>query len=1115
MKNFIDMFRDCAIYIAEKNTLKICYASSLLKKYFPDAKEGICASEVLPSALLPSNPAGETRYIRYRFDDGSISSIESSSSDMQLDGKSMVAVRIFMGTDTLHLNKDTVVYDTLCKTFLAIYVLDTESKTLHSVMQSKEGENYICDFDSQIYSEVINDFAEKYIYPGDKERYLFELDLDNILKEISKSKMINYEYKRKIAGEYRQVSYDISGYDPDGKTIVIAVEDINEKYKERIENQKANMLLSAAVSNKYVFAAYVNLTRNSFERINLTNISQYTQGTDYSSFDESVTDMAKSVYPDDRDKYIKTFCRKNLLDRFSKGDNTVYLEYRTSSGKSYKWVSTTAVNLTDISDEDITEITLTQLIDSRKKNEIENAENHATMAALSRKYVGAYFANLSEETIRPLKIRGGYEDFVQSNMPTKSFSEVISEYARTYIEESYQDQVINILQAKNLLEYFIGGEEEIDLVYKYKDGSWMKMSVVKSDSFSTDMPYIVLGIRCIDEQMVENIDEMASQIAVSRTYSAALSVSADLTSFHCIHFDDKYFNIPKKGSYPLLDEAIKAVTDKTNYEKIARVIKKCAEDSTIISDDVEILSDKGFLHSFNILCTNITVFGEKNIIVLVKNTDAEKSRMRALSDALAFSTNANRAKNDFLKQAALKLSTPIKSINGLSSLALASLGDKNKVIDYLCKISSMANDLEKVLSESLDMSRLEGTDLAVNSTPFLLDDMFSQIMDIVGNKLKQKAQTLEITPRNIVHEYLQGDLYRYVQVLTTVILRASDFTEPGKKIKLIFEELQDFVVLDGYSKYRVVYDGSEDTIKNVFTAFDDEDLSMEIVRNVIEMIGGEIKITNDSLIVEFTTKLQDVELLSGVDFEGKYVLIVDHNKSECESLSVMLQALGIDSTYIFDPKDIASELYDFKQNGFEYAAVIIDSSLNEAQETIEFISDITNGSVGIVMLDSDESVNTSISNIYLLKKPVFNTMLKKVLLDITSEKENKNDTGISSVFENVKVLFAEDNPLNLSTADELFEIMGVHITPARDGEEALSIFNGGESFDIVFLDETMPKLSGYETAIMIREKDPEIPIIAVDNNIFTKPKSGDISNEHIAKPLNIMTLYSVLKKYVK
>ena len=1116
MNNFIDMFYDCAIYIADEKTLNICYVSSLFKNYFPDVSEGVCASDVLPSALLPSDPIGETRYLKYRFSDGSVNSLEANSAKVSLDGKNMLAVRIFVGRDKLHMSNDAVVLDTLCKTFLAIYVLDTQNKTLHCVMQSKEDENYICDFESQSYSKVINDFAENYIHPQDKARYLKELDINYILKALSKNDKITREYRRNIGGEFRQVSYDISGYDPDRTTVVIAVEDINEKHKKRLENQKVNMLLAAAVSNKYVFAAYINLTRNSFERITLANLAQYSGEKKYSSFDESVENMAQSVFPDDRDRYIKTFCRKNLLDRFSKGESTVYLEYRSNSEKGYRWVSTTAVNLTDISDEDITEITLTQVIDNRKRNEIKNAENHATMAALSRKYVGAYFVNLSEESIRPLKVRGGYEDFVQNNMPTKSFGEVILEYAKAYIADSYRNQVINTLDAKLLLKRFISGEDEIDLVYKYKDGSWMEMSIVKSDSFSTDMPYIVLGIRCIDEQMVENIDEMASQIAVSRTYSAALSVSADLSSFHCIHFDKKYFSIPKRGEFSILDEEIKHVTDKTNYEKIISIIKQCAFDSEIISDDVEIMSYRGHLHSFNMVCTNITVFGERNIIILVKNIDAEKSRMRALSDALAFSSNANMTKNEFLKSAADKLSEPIVSINGLSSLALASIGDDQKVTDYLCRISSLSGESEKLLSESLDMSKLESANVSVDSKPFVFEELFSEVIEIVSTRLEQKSQLLEITPSNIVHEYLDGDLTRYVQIITTTILRASDCTDPGKKIKFRVEELQDFVVLEGYSKYRFIYEGSEDTIKNIFDNFGKEDLSMEIVKNVLGLIGGEMIISKDSLILEFTTKLQDVELLSGADLEGKYVLIVDNNKAECESLSVMLQALGVDSTYIYDPKEIASEIFEFKHNGFEYAAVIIDTFLDDAYETAEFISDITNGSVAIVLLGSKGISKLSGSNVYTLYKPVFNTGLKKVMLDIISAQNQETGGDIGSVFKDVKVLFAEDNLLNLSNAFELFEIMGVNITPAHNGEEALELFNGKDKFDIVFLDETMPKLSGARTAEKIRKADSHIPIIAVDNNVFSKStESKDFADEHISKPLNVMKLYGILKKYVK
>ena len=93
------------------------------------------------------------------------------------------------------------------------------------------------------------------------------------------------------------------------------------------------------------------------------------------------------------------------------------------------------------------------------------------------------------------------------------------------------------------------------------------------------------------------------------------------------------------------------------------------------------------------------------------------------------------------------------------------------------------------------------------------------------------------------------------------------------------------------------------------------------------------------------------------------------------------------------------------------------------------------------------------------------------------------------------------------------------MTKTWDGQEAVELFRNSEpgEFDVILMDIMMPVMNGYEATKMIRSLDREdakkIPIIAMTANAFTedriRAKEAGM-NEHIAKPIDIKTILSVI-----
>lgn len=125
----------------------------------------------------------------------------------------------------------------------------------------------------------------------------------------------------------------------------------------------------------------------------------------------------------------------------------------------------------------------------------------------------------------------------------------------------------------------------------------------------------------------------------------------------------------------------------------------------------------------------------------------------------------------------------------------------------------------------------------------------------------------------------------------------------------------------------------------------------------------------------------------------------------------------------------------------------------------------------------------------------------------------------------VKILMAEDNDLNAEIAMVQLEELGIHITRASDGKEALKIFASNQpgTFDIIFMDIMMPKMNGYEATKAIRalQNRPDartIPIIAMTANAFAEDVQASLDagmNDHLSKPIVMEEVIKTIARNIR
>ena len=119
------------------------------------------------------------------------------------------------------------------------------------------------------------------------------------------------------------------------------------------------------------------------------------------------------------------------------------------------------------------------------------------------------------------------------------------------------------------------------------------------------------------------------------------------------------------------------------------------------------------------------------------------------------------------------------------------------------------------------------------------------------------------------------------------------------------------------------------------------------------------------------------------------------------------------------------------------------------------------------------------------------------------------------------VLLVEDNELNAEIAKEILQMTGIDVRIVTDGLQAVEEMKTcrDNAYDLVFMDIQMPKMNGYEATKAIRALDRDycrtVPIVAMTANAFAEDVQAARAsgmNDHIAKPIDMKVLMSVLQK---
>lgn len=544
------------------------------------------------------------------------------------------------------------------------------------------------------------------------------------------------------------------------------------------------------------------------------------------------------------------------------------------------------------------------------------------------------------------------------------------------------------------------------------------------------------------------------------------------------------------------------------------------------------------------------VLGFRSVDEEIRN---EMEQKNLLEDALLQANRASKAKSVFLSNMSHDIRTPMNAIVGFTSLAITHIDRKEQVESYLKKIMASGNHLLSLINDVLDMSRIESGKMHLEEKLCSLPDILHGLRSILQGEVRAKQLELYIDAVDVFDEEIYCDKLRLNQVLLNLLSNAVKYTGAGGIISMRIIEKPGAPKGCANYEFHIRDTGigmSEEFVSHIFEPFERErnttisgvqgtGLGMAITKNIVDMMNGSIEVKSEQgagteVIVAFTFRLHagEKEPQDIPELKNCRALVVDDDFNTCDSVSYMLGQVGMRADWTLSGKEAVLRTRQAIMRNDNYCVYIIDWLLPDMNgiEVTRRIRKEMGEDVPVIVLTAydwsdieDEAKEAGVTA--FCSKPLFLSELRSCLYSIvnTDDEKEKKETGEQVNHHTGRILLAEDNDLNQEIAEAILTEAGFGVEIAGNGQIAVDMLAQAEPgyYQLVLMDVQMPEMNGYEATKAIRGmKDStksSIPIIAMTANAFEEDKQQALKcgmNGHIAKPIDVKTLFDTLDKII-
>ncbi len=331
-------------------------------------------------------------------------------------------------------------------------------------------------------------------------------------------------------------------------------------------------------------------------------------------------------------------------------------------------------------------------------------------------------------------------------------------------------------------------------------------------------------------------------------------------------------------------------------------------------------------------------------IWIAEDVTERRNAEHALAAARDAAEAASRAKSAFLANTSHEIRTPLNGLLGMARLALQPGVDDARRAQYLTHILDSAQNLAGIISDILDLSKVEAGRVDLEHLPFGLLDMLKSLHQAYQSLAEAKGLALSLELDDALPSHVSGDPLRVRQVLGNFITNALKFTERGEvkiearcstagRIRLAVSDTGPGIPADVQARLFVPFSQADESTTRRFGG---TGLGLSICRELAQLMGGEVGLHSTPGVG--STFWAELPLADAVvapaphgaagaahdALRGIRALVAEDNPVNMLITVALLEQWGVEVTQAPDGRAAVAAVHEAARSGRPFDVVLMD-----------------------------------------------------------------------------------------------------------------------------------------------------------------------------------------------